>query len=292
MRVPRPQSYVRGHARWCGRVDRGADNRPCATTIIATCIVPWLITCTAPLDGPGNMALDVALMARARRTGDTVIRVYGWSSPTLSFGRNQRTAGAFHASTIASAGVGVVRRPTGGRALLHHREITYSVTAPATAPLPATYAHINALVVNALGRLGVPVTVAPRTTPALAPGATPCFAEPAAGELVVDGRKLVGSAQWRDAGALLQHGSILLDDDQRRIDALTSASPVEVPPPATLRAILGRVPGLDEMAACLLAAAQALADPGARAFEVERPVLDEAYRLSERYRSDEWTWRR
>jgi len=238
------------------------------------------------------MALDAALISRARRTGDTVIRVYGWSGPTLSFGRNQRTAGTWHASTLASAGVGVVRRPTGGRALLHDHEITYSVTAPADAPLGATYARINALLVNALGRLGVPATIAPRARPASLPSATPCFAEPAAGELVVDGRKLVGSAQWRDGGVLLQHGSILVEDDQQRIGGLADAPPGTVPAPATLRALLGRAPGLEEMAACLLAAARALADPGAQQFEVERPVHDEADALSARYRSDAWTWRR
>lgn len=238
------------------------------------------------------MALDAALMSRARRTGDTVVRVYGWSSPTLSFGRNQRTAGTYRPETLASAGIGVVRRPTGGRALLHHHEITYSVTAPVHAPLRAAYTGINALLVNALGRLGVPVSVAPRATPSMMPSATPCFAEPAAGELVAGGRKLVGSAQWRDDGALLQHGSILVDDDQWRIDALAEVPPGPVPAPATLRVLLGRAPGLEEVAECLLAATQALADPGARRFDVESPVLHEANALSAAYRSDEWTWRR
>jgi len=238
------------------------------------------------------MALDAALMSRARRTGDTVIRVYGWSRPTLSFGRNQRTAGSYHASTIANAGVGVVRRPTGGRSLLHDHEITYSVTAPVDAPLGATYARINTLLVNALARLGVPANAAPRSTPAIPPSPTPCFAEPAGGELEVDGRKLVGSAQWRDDGALLQHGSILVEDDQWRIGTLADTPMPPVPAPATLRALLARAPGLEEMGACLLAAAQALADPGTRRFEVERLVLDEADALSERYRSDDWTWRR
>lgn len=254
--------------------------------------MPWLLTCTAPLDGPDNMALDAALMSRARRTGDTVIRVYGWATPTISFGRNQRTAGICHASTLAGAGVGVVRRPTGGRTLFHDHEITYSVTAPVDASLRATYARINALLVNALSRLGVPASVAPAATPAVLPSASPCFAEPGGGELVVDGRKLVGSAQWRDGGALLQHGSILVEDDQRRIAPLMNVPADPVPAPATLRELLGRTPAPEELGACLLAAARALADPGARRFEVERLVHDEARTLSARYRSDEWTWRR
>ena len=77
------------------------------------------------------MALDEALMSRARRSGETVLRVYGWAAPTLSFGRHQRALGEYDEAALLRAGVGVVRRPTGGRALLHDREVTYSVTAPA-----------------------------------------------------------------------------------------------------------------------------------------------------------------
>jgi lipoate-protein ligase A len=244
------------------------------------------------MDGPDNMALDAALMLRARQTGDTVLRVYGWSEPTLSFGRNQRALGAYDAGTVARAGLGVVRRPTGGRALLHHREITYSVTAPLGEPLGSTYHRINALLVNALARLGVPAEVAAPEGPSRAPTGTPCFAEPAQGELVVRGRKLVGSAQWRDEGALLQHGSILVDDDQHRLAALSTGAAGRVPAPATLRELLGRAPGTGEVVGCLLAAVRALADPGADQRDLEPVVHDDARRLAPGYRSEAWTWRR
>ena len=97
------------------------------------------------------MACDVALMERARITGEAVVRVYSWSEPTLSFGRNQKTTG-YDRDALASAGMAVVRRPTGGRAILHHREITYSVTAPvaAAATVADEYSWINALLVRAL----------------------------------------------------------------------------------------------------------------------------------------------
>src|SRR5215207_930480 len=121
--------------------------------------LPWRLLISPPLDGPENMALDEALMTRARRTGETVLRVYDWSTPTLSLGRNQRAAGLFDERALAERGVGVVRRPTGGRSLLHHREVTYSVTAPCLGdePLLAAYERINALLMNALATLGVPV---------------------------------------------------------------------------------------------------------------------------------------
>ena len=91
----------------------------------------WHLLLTPPLPGVDNMAIDDALMARARRTGEGVVRVYSWAEPTLSLGRNQWTAGVYSAERAHAVGVGVVRRATGGRALLHSREITYSVTAPA-----------------------------------------------------------------------------------------------------------------------------------------------------------------
>ncbi|HMI47688.1 MAG TPA: hypothetical protein VK481_03375, partial [Gemmatimonadaceae bacterium] len=91
------------------------------------------------------MARDTALQARAARTGETVFSIYSWSHPTLSFGRNQPASGRYDLAKIHDAGIDVVRRPTGGRAILHHREITYSVTAPVkdAPPLRETYSRIN-----------------------------------------------------------------------------------------------------------------------------------------------------
>ena len=233
-------------------------------------------------------------MARARRTGEAVLRVYGWSQPTLSLGRNQRAAGLYDERAIALRGIGVVRRPTGGRALLHHREVTYSVTAPCapSGTLLAEYARINALLSSALAALGVPVLVASPSTRAPSPSAVPCFAEPASGELTVSGRKLVGSAQWRERGALLQHGSILVDDDQSSIVGFMRA-PVPAPPsPATLRDALGRAPVLTEVGDALFRAVRTLADPDARALVLDDELSREASDIAARYRDDAWTWRR
>lgn len=240
------------------------------------------------------MALDEALMARARRTGESVMRVYAWSEPTLSLGRNQRAEGQYDLAAIERAGVGIVRRPTGGRALLHAREVTYSVTAPVReqASIAVEYARINALLVASLVELGVPARASSPRSRALAPTALPCFADPAAGELVVDGRKLVGSAQWRDGGAMLQHGSILVDDDQGLIPDLMLVPPAPGPAPATLRAALGRAPRLEEVADALLAAVRVLADPGAATLELDAETTREARALESRYRSPGWTWRR
>jgi lipoyl(octanoyl) transferase len=257
--------------------------------------LPWRLLLSPPLGGPENMALDEALMARARRRGETVLRVYGWSTPTLSLGRNQRAAGLYRESVLAERGIDVVRRPTGGRALLHHREITYSVTGPCddTGALLTAYGRINALLCHALASLEVPVQIAAPASRAAAPSGAPCFAEPARGELTVRGRKLVGSAQWRERGAMLQHGSILVDDDQSSIAGCLLRDPTApTPPPATLRDALGRAPVMSEVCDALFRAVRELADPDAAPLDVDDDLARDAAELTEHYRDDAWTWRR
>lgn len=191
--------------------------------------------------GAENMGVDEALMERARATGECVLRVYGWSRPTLSFGRNQLVRGRVDLERVAAAGVDVVRRPTGGRALLHHREVTYSVTAALGhgESVRAWYDWINHLLLDALHSLGVtaePAVVEGRTP---APGTASCFKRPDAGEIAVDGRKLVGSALLRERDALLQHGSILLANDQDMLATLLPAGEAGGDTPASLEALLG-----------------------------------------------------
>jgi lipoate-protein ligase A len=240
------------------------------------------------------MALDETLMARARRTGETVLRVYTWSSPVLSLGRNQRARGIYAADELARRGIAVVRRPTGGRALLHRREITYSVTAPARADegLTATYDRVNALLVEALGSLGVPVAIARPAGRSLSPSALPCFAEPSLGEIVVGGRKLVGSAQWRENGALLQHGSIIVDDDQVEIPSLMRVPPPPAPAPATLRDVLGRTPSTAEVADALFGVVRRTVDSSATLLSPDEITALDLAPCLERYGDPDWTWRR
>ncbi len=181
------------------------------------------------------MALDLALLDRARVTGEAVWRCYSWSRATVSFGRNETVLGRFDASSVSHAGLDAVRRPTGGRALLHSREVTYSVTTPIADALPwrCAYAAINTILLRALRSLGVDATlVADAHSEAVRPDGPVCFDRPAAGEIVVDGAKLVGSAVWRERGAYLQHGSILLHDDQSLLANAMIAAPSEATPPA------------------------------------------------------------
>jgi lipoate-protein ligase A len=102
----------------------------------------------------------------------------------------------------------------------------------------------------------------------------------------------VGSAQWRDRGALLQHGSILLDDDQSSILELMRETTAAPPAPATLRDALGREPVMGEVDVALGSAVRELADPLATMLEHDPMLLRDAERIATRYRDDAWTWRR
>ncbi len=255
----------------------------------------WHLLHAPPRGGAENMARDVALMLRAERTGEAVFSVYAWRRPTLSFGRNQPARGRYDVERMRSMGVDAVRRPTGGRALLHHREVTYSVTAPIAAgdTLRASYERINDILVNGLLKLGVSASMATPAGRATSPDGTPCFAAPARGELIVDGRKLAGSAQWRHDGALLQHGSILIEDDQSMIALLArpTAEDKKVPAPATLTESLGREPRVSEVRNALFDAVRELEDPGATTLD-ESEVRELALAQLPRFENELWTWRR
>jgi len=234
-------------------------------------------------------------MDRARATGERIFSVYSWERPTLSLGRNQIAKDRYDLREIEKRGIDIVRRPTGGRALLHWREVTYSVAAPVAEQesLADSYAAINRILIDGLVRLGVDASEAhggARTPP---PGDMPCFAAPAKGELTSRGAKLVGSAQVRENEALLQHGSILVHDDQPMISSLllNRTTDVEAPPAATLSAALGREPSVKEVAAALFEAVRALEDAGASV--LGEGELDEVKSTHlHRYRNPLWTWRR
>jgi lipoate-protein ligase A len=257
----------------------------------------WRLIVTPPASGAENMALDEALMERARTADEWVLRVYSWSSPTISLGRNQTARDRYDLDRVAAIGASIVRRPTGGRAILHDREITYSVTAPAAeaGDLGESYGRINRVLIaglDALGARGVQAAAADPSGRSAAPGMSPCFDVPAEGELTVNGRKLAGSAQWRADGALLQHGSILVEDDQSLLISLARDQRAPIPRPATLSEALGRQPSVGEMAAALADAVRALEDPDARELELDDTIRARASALVVRYLDDDWTWRR
>lgn len=251
----------------------------------------WRLIVDEPARGSRNMALDHAL-ARALPPGEGVLRLYGWERPTVSLGRNEPTRGVYDVDRAAERGITFVRRPTGGRAVLHDDEVTYAVAVPLGwfGGLRDAYRLINEGLVTGLRALGVDATLAAgEAMPSLESG--PCFQVPAPGEVVADSGKLVGSAQARVGDAVLQHGSILLRGDQAALYELTGDAR-DPAPPATLAALGGESEPSAVMAA--LADGIRLALGGAwTEGEYRAPEVEEADRLEwGRYASPEWTWRR
>lgn len=240
------------------------------------------------------MSLDHAL-ALASAAGEGVVRFYQWNPPTISFGRNETTEGVFDRRRAAHEGIAFVRRPTGGRAVFHDDELTYAVACPVRAlgGLRAAYHSINQGLQNGLRLLGVPVTLAEAPPRELPPDAGPCFRDPAGGEVVVAGRKLVGSAQTRIGSALLQHGSILLAGDQAAIDRLAVGPRGDDATGATtLCEVLDARPSIDDLVASLTEGLRSVLGGEWVRGATSNDEFQLADEHAEQYRSEAWTWRR
>jgi len=195
----------------------------------------WRLLIDGVADGATNMAIDEAI-AEATVAGYALptLRFYGWQSPCLSLGRNQPFVEA-DATRCAARAYDIVRRPTGGRAILHSDELTYSVAGPANEPrlnggVLEVYHRLSAGLLDGLRRLGMGIEAqeTPAENRAGADISAACFDVPSAHEITVRGRKLVGSAQCRRAGCVLQHGSLPLRGDVARIvDCLAFADEAE-----------------------------------------------------------------
>ena len=214
-----------------------------------------LIVDDAPRSGAANMAVDQAI-AEACTAGESLptVRFYRWQPPAVSLGRHQPLA-EIDADAVAARGYEIVRRPTGGRAILHIDEFTYAVAAPDSDPRMAggvmdAYLRISNALMLGLQALGVAADKAPGSVRVGKDVSAACFEVPSAYEITAGGRKLIGSAQSRRAGYVLQHGSLpLVGDITRLIDVLA----LEVDAAAALRAELAE-------RACTLAQALAVAD--------------------------------
>jgi lipoate-protein ligase A len=252
----------------------------------------WRLFHTPARSGAANMAIDEALMARARRTGESVLRIYSWSAPTLSLGRHQLARGRVDPGMARDLGVSLVRRPTGGRALLHHREVTYSVTAALARDdsVRAWYASINTVLLRALHALGVNAETAAVSGRTPLPSTASCFVRPDEGEITVGGRKLVGSALLRQEGALLQHGSILLEDDQPMLNALLPADELRPAPAGTLRQALGDVPSVSAVADALFTALTGVVE-ATTPLDSDDGLWAAASDLERQYASETWTFK-
>jgi lipoate-protein ligase A len=256
----------------------------------------WRLLIDEPADGATNMARDEALLvAHAAGMAPPTIRLYQWRPACLSLGRFQRSADVDWAACMR-AGVEVVRRPSGGRALLHADELTYAVIARADHPLFAgrasimhSYHDISMALLHGLQRLGVAAELAPAGRRRGVSAA--CFDTPAAFELTIAGRKLVGSAQARREGALLQHGALPFSPHAARLGALLACPiPDLTASMVTLDEALGRRTNAQEVAAALVAGFEAAwniaLEPGALSPD-EHALVHEL--RAARYTAAAWT---
>lgn len=191
----------------------------------------WRLIRSPAADGATNMAVDVAIAeAVAEGEAPPTVRFYRWDPPCLSLGRRQPIE-EVDLERCRADGVEVVRRPTGGRAILHADELTYSVIFPEADPRAAggvleTFRRFAEAFAQALRALGVvEVALAPRLDPAARGEGFVCFEAPTDYELTAGGRKIMGSAQWRHRGVVLQHGSLPLDGDPGAIAAYLKNGP-------------------------------------------------------------------
>jgi lipoate-protein ligase A len=182
----------------------------------------WRLLLHGSADGATNMAVDEAVGTLvAEGASPPTIRFYSWSPATLSLGKNQPLS-EVNLEACRAAGYHVVRRPTGGRAVLHAREITYSVAAPPSDPRLAggvldAYRRLSLGLIEGLRLLGIQVEQAGPEARAGDDVSAACFEVPSAYEISVGGKKLIGSAQRRTQGFVLQHGAIPLGGDVAEI---------------------------------------------------------------------------
>jgi lipoyl(octanoyl) transferase len=226
---------------------------------------PWTFLDTGARPGQWNMALDEGLAARLRGGGaGAVLRLFQWSPPAVSLGLHQDVS-ELDAVRCAAGGVDIVRRPTGGRAILHDEELTYTVVMPARGSVMDIYHRISLALVRGLRMSGADVEISRLQPDRLgaggSPSAIPCFTSTAKYEIEWRGRKLVGSAQrqYREEGVVLQHGSILTGPAHRRLaeylrvdDHMRTAIASRLQGKTVdLREILGREVIMAELAECV-----------------------------------------
>jgi lipoate-protein ligase A len=260
----------------------------------------WRVIFDSPRDGIFNMAADEAILA-ATAAGDygPTLRLYAWEPPTLSLGYAQPAADCDF-DALRALGWGLVRRPTGGRAILHTDELTYSLVAAERHPLMQggvleSYRRISRGLLAGLQRLGVDAA-ADAGRVGRTGGNPVCFEVPSQYEISCAGKKLVGSAQARRLGCVLQHGTIPLRGDLARILQVL-AHPDTTPErvrrrAATLGDLLGREVEWQEAAEAVCAG---FAETFTISFRREALSEEEKTRAMvlarEKYGNDEWTRR-
>ena len=196
----------------------------------------WRLIVSKPASGALNMAIDEAILKSVSLGGKPTLRIYAWNPPTVSLGYFQ-DIDDINAEICNNLGYGIVRRLTGGRAVLHYDEATYSIIVPEENPLipkgvGESYKEISLCLVNAIQNLGLKAVIEPvhrsKTSQWRQNNSSACFNAISWHEITVNGKKIVGSAQVRKDGCLLQHGSIPITLDSNKLFSVLKFSKDEI----------------------------------------------------------------
>lgn len=250
--------------------------------------------------GAFHMAVDSALLDSVGR-GDSppTLRAYTWRPHAVSLGRGQRRSLRLDPDKCRRAGVDVVIRPSGGRAVLHSGDVTYAAIFPAegligAAGVRGTYRRLAGVLMATLSRLGIEAGLASTRELGGPAAALPCFTSAARDEMLVEGRKLVGSAQRRTRTAVLQHGAMLVRGDQTELASLVVGEEQAkalredlAGRTVTMEELLGRSLTFDAVAEALRSAAEEVLDVGV----VDGKLAEEELRDVERLMLETPGWR-
>lgn len=269
----------------------------------------WRLIKTPPAPGAWNMAIDEAILeAIGAGAAPPTLRLYAWEPACLSLGYAQPFADVDH-QKLAEHNWDIVRRATGGRAILHTDELTYSVTGPQDDPqltggVLESYRRLSQALLLALQILGLPAEALPQPTPPAGnnrPKEPVCFEVPSNYEITVYGKKLVGSAQARKKAGVLQHGTLPLHGDLTRITKVLAfpeeAKRQQVAERLLTRAtnietVLNRIISWDEAAAAFISAFSETLDLNLELEHLTSQELDRAEALiQEKYAHPSWTER-
>ena len=211
------------------------------------------------MDGAFNMAADEVLLEQTKGEHTTILRLFQWNPWTLSLGKHQSLADV-DLEACSRNNIMVVRRLTGGRAVLHAQELTYSICIPSKSEEFGMHHEIAARIGQSLcyglQSLGADVQWMNKGRKVVGHRTPLCFASVARGEILWQGKKVVGSAQRVMDDVILQHGSILLDNAHQQIvdllkNSQTSSGNILMSHTATLRDIIGNVPDRDNLITCI-----------------------------------------
>ena len=263
----------------------------------------WRLISASARPGAFNMALDEAIVeAVAEGASPPTLRFYRWDPPCLSIGYSQK-ASEFDRAALRARGWTLVRRPSGGRAVLHRDEVTYALAAPASdwrmaGGVRESYRRWSEGFLQGLTELGLDVT-AEKGARGSAHSAA-CFDAPSRHELTAGGRKLVGSAQWRRDGGVLQHGSLPLSGDVAEVVDYLALSEKDRERArsllrrraSTVQQILGRAATFEEVAGAIAAGlAETLQISWRPSGPSDRELARAAELVESRYGSDAWNLR-